>query len=83
MMKPLLVAACALFMASPALACAHESPDSVHRREIYILGLGIQTSKRDAGVIAKAQELRAILVSSCLLKSPSKKFMSFYKAVAT
>ena len=58
MMKLLLVAASALFMASPALACAHESPDSVHRREIYILGLGIQTSKQDAGVIAKAQELR-------------------------
>ncbi|MGO8954212.1 MAG: hypothetical protein ACLPWS_04680 [Rhodomicrobium sp.] len=43
--------------AAPALACM-EPPEAVHRREIYLLDLGIQKSKRDAGELAKAKELR-------------------------
>ncbi|MGO9171374.1 MAG: hypothetical protein ACLP7P_05345 [Rhodomicrobium sp.] len=52
----LLLAACSL--AAPALACM-EPPESTHQREIYLLDRGIETSKRDAGVLAKAKELRA------------------------
>jgi len=59
MLRLLLIAVCALFATSPALACLRfESQDSVHQREISILGAGLQKSKREASVLAKAKELR-------------------------
>ncbi len=61
MLKSTVLAILIASAAAPASACMVEKPESfeTHQREIYILDQGIEKSTRDAGVLAKAKELRA------------------------